>query len=59
MASRPWLRMVMGAASCAVLLAGLQSAVAREISPPVQVDRFEPADSLEGNYLAAIVAGAA
>lgn len=45
-------------AALALLLAVPAGAVAQGATPGRTTDRLEPADSLEGNYLAAIVAGA-
>ncbi len=49
-----------GAAAVLALLTAVPAgaAVAQGATPARAVDRLEPADSLEGNYLAAIVAGA-
>jgi tetratricopeptide (TPR) repeat protein len=54
-----WLRAAKAVSIFAVVIAGSHALQARETKTSFQPERFEPADSLEGNYLAAIVAGSA
>ncbi|MGL5362822.1 MAG: tetratricopeptide repeat protein [Bosea sp. (in: a-proteobacteria)] len=60
MAGRRVIRLALIAGTAAGWLVALQgAALAQAAASPRVAERFEPADSVEGNYLAAIIAGSA